>query len=77
MSRCLRDWDKLAFLSWDGELVSSIWDNDGWLDLLAVNGHVYPQMDDVKGSAAYAEPILLHRNLSKGRLRIFPSCRTD
>src|SRR6267154_1143227 len=38
-------------------------DNDGWLDLFVVNGHVYPQMDIVKGSAAYAEPMLLHRNL--------------
>jgi hypothetical protein len=41
-------------------------DNDGWLDLFVVNGHVYPQMDNVKGSAAYAEPMLLHRNLRNG-----------
>jgi len=41
-------------------------DNDGWLDLFVANGHVYPQMDNVKGSAAYAEPILLHRNLRNG-----------
>jgi hypothetical protein len=41
-------------------------DNDGWLDLFVVNGHVYPQMDTVKGSAAYAEPMLLHRNLHNG-----------
>ncbi len=41
-------------------------DNDGWIDLFAVNGHVYPQMDNVKGSAAYAEPMLLHRNLRNG-----------
>src|SRR6266404_3246579 len=41
-------------------------DNDGWLDLFVVNGHVYPQMDNVKGSAAYAEPMLLHRNLRDG-----------
>ena len=41
-------------------------DNDGWLDLLVANGHVYPQMDAVKGSAAYAEPMLLHRNLRNG-----------
>jgi hypothetical protein len=41
-------------------------DNDGWLDLFVVNGHVYPQMDTVKGSAAYAEPMLLHRNLRDG-----------
>jgi hypothetical protein len=41
-------------------------DNDGWLDLFVVNGHVYPQMDKVKGSAAYAEPMLLQRNLHNG-----------
>jgi len=41
-------------------------DNDGWLDLFVANGHVYPQMDEVKGSAAYAEPMLLHRNLRNG-----------
>ncbi len=41
-------------------------DNDGWLDLFVANGHVYPQMDAVKGSAAYAEPMLLHRNLRNG-----------
>jgi hypothetical protein len=41
-------------------------DNDGWLDLFVVNGHVYPQMDNVKGSAAYAEPMLLQRNLHNG-----------
>ena len=41
-------------------------DNDGWLDLFVGNGHVYPQMDNVKGSAAYAQPMLLHRNLRNG-----------
>jgi hypothetical protein len=41
-------------------------DNDGWLDLFVANGHVYPQMDTVKGSAPYAEPMLLHRNLRNG-----------
>jgi enediyne biosynthesis protein E4 len=41
-------------------------DNDGWLDLFVASGHVYPQMDSVKGSAAYAEPLLLHRNLHNG-----------
>jgi enediyne biosynthesis protein E4 len=41
-------------------------DNDGWPDLFVACGHVYPQMDNVKGSAAYAEPLLLHRNLRNG-----------
>ena len=42
-------------------------DNDGWLDLFEVNGHVYPQMDNVKGSAPYAQPMLLYRNDRNGK----------
>jgi len=41
-------------------------DNDGWLDLFVANGHVYPQMDNVKNSAPYAEPMLLYRNRHDG-----------
>ncbi len=37
-------------------------DNDGWLDLLVANGHVYPQMDAVKGGAPYRQSIQLFRN---------------
>jgi hypothetical protein len=37
-------------------------DNDGWLDLFVANGHVYPQMDLVKGGVPYRQPILLFRN---------------
>jgi hypothetical protein len=37
-------------------------DNDGWLDILEANGHVYPQMDLVKGGAPYRQPFLLFRN---------------
>jgi hypothetical protein len=38
-------------------------DNDGWLDVLVVNGHVYPQVDRVQSSVPYREPIQLFRNL--------------
>jgi hypothetical protein len=41
-------------------------DNDGWLDLFVANGHVYPQMDLVKGAAPYREPMLLFRNNRDG-----------
>jgi hypothetical protein len=41
-------------------------DNDGWLDLFQANGHVYPQMDNVHGSAPYAQPMLLYRNDRNG-----------
>jgi hypothetical protein len=54
----------LALVGWGTAFFDM--DNDGWLDLFVANGHVYPQMDAVKGSAAYAEPMLLHRNLRNG-----------
>ena len=41
-------------------------DNDGWPDLFVANGHVYPQMDEVAGSAAYRQPLLLYRNNRDG-----------
>lgn len=44
------------------------YDNDGWLDLIAVNGHVYPQLDKVKlgASAGYRQRKLLYHNRGDG-----------
>ena len=42
-------------------------DNDGWLDILMSNGHVYPEVDDSKISVSYAEHKYLYRNLRNGR----------
>ena len=36
--------------------------NEGWLDIFEVNGHVYPQMDYVKGGVGYKQPVVLYRN---------------
>lgn len=41
-------------------------DNDGWLDLLVVNGHVYPQIDTLPSGARYRQPKLLHMNQGNG-----------
>jgi enediyne biosynthesis protein E4 len=41
-------------------------DNDGWLDLLVVNGHVYPQVDSIAGEAHYKQGMLLFRNKHDG-----------
>ncbi len=41
-------------------------DNDGWQDIFVANGHVYPQMDAAVNSAAYRQPMLLHRNNRDG-----------
>jgi enediyne biosynthesis protein E4 len=41
-------------------------DNDGWLDLIAVSGHVYPQVDTLPSGAGYREPKLLQLNQRNG-----------
>jgi hypothetical protein len=41
-------------------------DNDGWLDLFAVSGHVYPQMDSVASAGGYAQPKILQMNQGNG-----------
>lgn len=55
------------FVGWGTAFVD--FDNDGWLDLLIVNGHVYPQMELVKSETVqgFKQPILLQRNLGNGR----------
>jgi hypothetical protein len=42
-------------------------DNDGWLDILMSNGHVYPEVDKSKSDLKYAEHKYLYRNLRNGR----------
>jgi enediyne biosynthesis protein E4 len=44
------------------------YDNDGWLDILAVNGHVYPQLDQARlgASAGYRQRKLLYNNRRDG-----------
>ncbi len=42
-------------------------DNDGWLDILMSNGHVYPEVDLSKEDLRYAEHKYLYRNLRNGR----------
>jgi hypothetical protein len=44
-------------------------DNDGWLDLIAVNGHVYPQVDDAKIGIYFREPGQLFLNQRDGTFR--------
>jgi hypothetical protein len=42
-------------------------DNDGWLDVFLVNGHVYPEVERLTTEAGYAQRKVLYRNLQNGR----------
>jgi len=42
-------------------------DNDGWPDLLLVNGHVYPEVDTHHLGSTYQQPRVLYRNNGDGR----------
>jgi enediyne biosynthesis protein E4 len=41
-------------------------DNNGWLDILICNGHVYPEVEQLKTEAGYAQRKLLYKNLQNG-----------
>jgi hypothetical protein len=54
----------LPFVKWGAAFVDL--DNDGWLDLIAVCGHVYPQVDELPSGARYREPKILQMNQKDG-----------
>ncbi len=53
------------FLGWGTDFLD--YDNDGWLDLLVVNGHIYPAADRLPWNTSYAQRALLFRNVNGKR----------
>ena len=45
------------------------YDNDGWPDIVQVNGHVYPEVDNYKFGEAFKNPRLVYRNLGNGHFQ--------
>jgi len=48
------------------------YDNDGWKDIMMINGHVYPQVDQHDWGTTFNERPLLFRNLGNGKFVYVP-----
>ncbi len=55
------------YLGWGVAFVDS--DNDGWPDVLIVNGHVYPEVDSAHLGSTYKEPRLFYWNTGNGKFK--------
>jgi enediyne biosynthesis protein E4 len=45
------------------------YDNDGWLDILQINGHVYPEIDKHDLGQTYKNPRVVYRNTADGKFK--------
>jgi hypothetical protein len=45
------------------------YDNDGWPDIVQVNGHVYPEVDQYHFGETFKNPRLVYRNLGNGNFK--------
>jgi len=61
----------IPFVGWGDGFID--YDNDGWLDLVMVNGHVYPEVDQHPWGTTWAQRPLLFHNVpnSNGKGRKF------
>ena len=50
----------IPFLGWGTSFID--FDNDGWKDILVINGHVYPAVDNFQWGTSFAQQILLFKN---------------
>ena len=53
------------YLGWGAMFLD--FDNDGWPDLLLVNGHVYPEVDSQHLGSSFQEPRILYHNNGDGK----------
>ncbi|MFZ0633612.1 MAG: CRTAC1 family protein [Acidobacteriaceae bacterium] len=63
--------DSIPFLGWGAAFID--FDNDGWKDIMTINGHVYPQVDQHDWGTTFAERPLLYRNVQGKRFDLVPA----
>ena len=44
-------------------------DNDGWPDIFQANGHVYPEVEQLRGDVTFRQRKVVYRNLRNGRFQ--------
>ena len=45
------------------------YDNDGWKDIIQINGHVYPEVDKYNFGETFKNPRIVYKNLGNGRFQ--------
>ena len=55
----------IPFLGWGDGFLD--YDNDGWLDLMFINGHIYPAADQLDWGTSYAQRPELFHNTKDGK----------
>ncbi len=63
----------VPFVGWGAGFLD--YDNDGWLDILMVNGHVYPEVDAHDWGTTFKERPLLFHNAGNGKFEYVPAVR--
>lgn len=63
----------MPFLGWGTGFLD--YDNDGWLDLMMLNGHIYPAADRLDWGTSYSQRPLLFRNLRNGSFELLPAVK--
>jgi hypothetical protein len=60
----------IPFLGWGVGFID--YDNDGWKDIMMVNGHVYPEVDRHDWGTTFNQRVLLYRNTHDGKFAYVP-----
>jgi len=56
-----------SYVAWGCGFID--YDNDGWPDIVQVNGHVYPEIDKYNFGETFKNPRLVYRNLGNGKFK--------
>ncbi len=56
-----------SYVAWGCGFID--YDNDGWSDIVQVNGHVYPEIDHYNFGETFKNPRLVYKNLGNGHFK--------